>query len=76
MCNQFKPIYQSKKDNQMNSTIVVNHIRFTLLNNGFFQLYDYQTGLSGLFNVDGSKHSGDLSINAEFVKNTINENYE
>ena len=43
------------------------NIRFTLLANGYYQAFDYATKFSGLYNVDGSYHSGDLRLARSFV---------
>lgn len=47
-------------------------IRFEKLSNGFWRAFDYSSKMSGLYNEDGTYHSGDLRLNRNFVIKNIN----
>jgi hypothetical protein len=49
-----------------------NSIRFERLANGYYRAFDYGSKLSGLYNADGSYHSGDLRLTKSFVTSQIN----
>lgn len=47
------------------------NIRFEKLGNGFWRAFDYASKMSGLYNADGTYHSGDLRLNWAFVIKNI-----
>lgn len=41
------------------------------LQNGLYRIYDYKSGLAGLYNPDGSYHSGDYHLPRFYVQQLI-----
>jgi len=50
----------------------MNNLRIEKLTNGYYRVFDYSTKWSGLYNEDGTYHSGDLHLSFWTVVTLIN----